>query len=336
MEKWDRLPNHQEENCTLDHCSDSVKFDARTMTAKLPENSLSIFGLQEKLKSYKLALVLLYLLVFGLLIPLTGLVTAQTLRLKFLRKENDQEDLAGFKKMMFNSNGTLEKEIQRISDLKGNLYSHIFKNLSLRTEQEIEDLLLQVSSISSTVHTQRGVIVAITNSLANLNTTLLEIQLDIEKWKGTCQGDIQKQLEETEKLEEHVFNTSAEIIILKEQLNHIKQEIKEEMKLLSNITNDLRLKDWEHSMTLKNITLIEGPPGPKGEQGERGPQGVGIPGLPGPPGPPGFSGPKGLKGDRGFSGPQGMRGNPGIPGSFGRQGPPGQKGQKGEKGSRMF
>lgn len=51
---------------------------------------------------------------------------------------------------------------------------------------------------------------------------------------------------------------SAEIQSVKEEQEHVKQEVKQEMKVLNNITNDLRLKDWEHSQTLKNITLIQG------------------------------------------------------------------------------
>lgn len=64
--------------------------------------------------------------------------------------------------------------------------------------------------------------------------------------------------QEMRKLEEHVYNASAEIKSLDEKQVHLEQEIKGEVKLLNNITNDLRLKDWEHSQTLKNITLFQG------------------------------------------------------------------------------
>lgn len=65
-------------------------------------------------------------------------------------------------------------------------------------------------------------------------------------------------LQEINKLEEHVRKASAEIQSVKEEQEHVEQEVKQEMKVLNNITNDLRLKDWEHSQTLKNITLIQG------------------------------------------------------------------------------
>lgn len=64
--------------------------------------------------------------------------------------------------------------------------------------------------------------------------------------------------QEMNKLEECVYNASAEIMSMKEKQVHLEKEIKGEVKLLNNITNDLRLKDWEHSQTLKNITLIQG------------------------------------------------------------------------------
>ena len=64
--------------------------------------------------------------------------------------------------------------------------------------------------------------------------------------------------QEMSNLDERVYNTSAKIKSLEEKQVHLEQEIKGEVKLLNNITNDLRLKDWEHSQTLKNITLIQG------------------------------------------------------------------------------
>lgn len=39
---------------------------------------------------------------------------------------------------------------------------------------------------------------------------------------------------------------------------HTEAQLRNEMEILNTITEDLRLKDWEHSMTLKNLTVIEG------------------------------------------------------------------------------
>lgn len=39
---------------------------------------------------------------------------------------------------------------------------------------------------------------------------------------------------------------------------HLEEQWRNELEILNVITEDLRLKDWEHSMALKNITIIEG------------------------------------------------------------------------------
>ncbi|KAF4092068.1 hypothetical protein AMELA_G00016700 [Ameiurus melas] len=82
---------------------------------------------------------------------------------------------------------------------------------------------------------------------------------------------------------------------------HLEEQMRNELEILNVITEDLRLKDWEHSMALKNITVIEGPPGPKGEKGDVGPLG--------PAGIPGLTGFRGLPGQMGIQGPRGLSGH---------------------------
>uniref|UniRef100_A0A668V6B8 Scavenger receptor class A member 5 n=1 Tax=Oreochromis aureus TaxID=47969 RepID=A0A668V6B8_OREAU len=108
---------------------------------------------------------------------------------------------------------------------------------------------------------------------------------------------------------------------------HTEAQLRNEMEILNTITEDLRLKDWEHSMALKNLTILEGPPGPKGEKGDTGELG--------PPGAPGFTGLRGFTGEKGNQGPRGMKGSGGVngmPGEKGDIGPAGPKGNRGERG----
>ena len=37
-------------------------------------------------------------------------------------------------------------------------------------------------------------------------------------------------------------------------------QLKQELAVLNGVTEDLRLKDWEHSIALRNITLAKGIP----------------------------------------------------------------------------
>ncbi|XP_054422076.1 macrophage scavenger receptor types I and II [Pteronotus mesoamericanus] len=342
MAEWDSFPNELEDR---DSCSESVKFDARSMTALLPLNSKNGPTLHEKLKSFKTALIALYLFVFAILIPIIGIVAAQVLKWEWKNctagsinvndtpqhlsgKGNDSEDIK-FREVVTENMSKMEKRIQYISDTQANLIdSEHFQNFSVMTDQRFNDVLAQLSTVVSSVQEHGNEIDEISKSLISLNTTLLALQLSIETVNGKVQESKIKQQEEMSKLEERVYNASAEIMSMKEKYAHLEQEIKGEVKLLNNITNDLRLKDWEHSQTLKNISIIQGPPGPPGEKGDRG-----LNGVPGPPGSQGPVGPPGLKGDRGAIGFPGSRGMSGPAGKTGRPGNPGQKGQKGEKGS---
>ncbi|XP_025840354.1 macrophage scavenger receptor types I and II isoform X1 [Vulpes vulpes] len=343
MEPWDRFPDHQDDP---DNYSESVKFDARSMTALLPLNPKNGPAVQEKLKSLKAALIILYLLVFVVLIPIIGIMAAQLLKWEMKNctvdpinandisqsltgKGNDSEDEMRFQEVVMEQMSNMEKRIQYISDTEANLIdSEHFQNFSLVTDQRFNDVLLQLSTLVSSVRGHGNMIDEISKSLINLNTTLLDLQLNIKTLNDKVQDNTFKQQEDMSRLEEHLYNASAEIMSMKEKQVNLEQEIKGEVKLLNNITNDLRLKDWEHSQTLKNITLIQGPPGPPGEKGDRGSTGES-----GPRGVPGAIGPPGLKGDRGAIGFPGARGFPGPVGKTGRTGNPGPKGQKGDKGS---
>lgn len=340
MDQRDIFLGHEE---NPDSYSDSVKFDARSMTALLPPNPKN--GLQEKLKSFKAALIALYLLVFVLLIPVIGVVAAHLLKWEMnnctdgsihasgtsqsLGKGNGSEDEMRFREVVLEHIDNIKKRIQNISDSEASFIdSEHFQNFSVTTDQRFNDALLQLSTLVSSVQEHGNAVDEISKSLISLNTTLLDLQLNIETLNSKVQETTLKQHEKITKLRESIYNASAEIKSLKEEQEHVEQEIKRDVKVLNNITNDLRLKDWEHSQVLRNITLIQGPPGPQGEKGDRGPAGeVGMPGIRGPIGPPG------LKGDRGVPGFPGSRGYPGPIGKMGRTGNPGQKGQKGEKGS---
>uniref|UniRef100_A0A8D2CF15 SRCR domain-containing protein n=1 Tax=Sus scrofa TaxID=9823 RepID=A0A8D2CF15_PIG len=335
MEQWHSFPDQPEDT---DSCMESVKFDARSMTALLPPNPKNGPTLQEKMKSFKAALIALYLLVFVVLVPIIGVLAAHLLKWEMKNcavgsisagKGNDSENDMRFRDVVTEHMSNMEKRIQYLSDNEANLVeSEHFQNFTAMTDQRFNDVLSQLNNLLSFIQEHGNVINEISKSLISLNTTLLDLQLNVETLKGKVQENTFKQQEEMSKLEERVYNASAEIMSLNEKQVHLEQEIKGEVKLLNNVTNDLRLKDWEHSQTLKNITLVQGPPGPPGEKGDRGPAGeVGPRGIPGPLGPPG------LKGDRGSIGFPGSRGFPGPMGKTGRPGNPGQKGQKGEKGS---
>ncbi|XP_051025487.1 macrophage scavenger receptor types I and II [Acomys russatus] len=342
IEKLQLCPDEPED---ADCYSESVKFDARSMTASLPPNPKNGSSLQEKLKSFKAALLALYLLVFAVIIPVLGIVTAHIMNWErksclvgspntsdtsqsLIGKENASKAEMRLTVVMEHMK-EMEKRVQSLADSEANVIdAERFQNFSVTTDQSLSDVLLKLSSLISSVQEHGNLLDEITKSLQHLNTTQLYVQMRTETLDHNVRELTAKQQENISKLEERVYKVSAEIQSVKEEQEHVEQEVKQEVKVLNNITNDLRLKDWEHSQTLKNITIIQGPPGPPGEKGDRG-----LTGEIGPPGFPGLRGPPGPKGDPGLPGLSGNRGYPGQPGKAGRSGSPGPKGQKGEKGS---
>ncbi|XP_051780574.1 scavenger receptor class A member 5 [Erpetoichthys calabaricus] len=127
-------------------------------------------------------------------------------------------------------------------------------------------------------------------------------------------------------LQLQITNVTTDTTVIRLAQVKMEEQLENEVTTLNSVMEDLRLKDWEQSIILKNLTLAEGPPGPKGDKGDNGPLGMtGAPGLPGLRGTPG---------ERGYQGPNGAKGNPGLDGLPGLTGAKGSKGEKGDKGDR--
>ncbi|NWW23979.1 SCAR5 protein, partial [Falcunculus frontatus] len=113
-------------------------------------------------------------------------------------------------------------------------------------------------------------------------------------------------------------NASADARRMRTEHAAMERQLRLELAVLNNVTEELRMKDWEHSVALRNVSVIRGPPGPKGDQGMEGVEGEpglpGLPGLRGLPGERGPPGPRGLKGDQGELGPRGPMGMRGFKG----------------------
>ncbi|KAL2081884.1 hypothetical protein ACEWY4_021702 [Coilia grayii] len=145
----------------------------------------------------------------------------------------------------------------------------------------------------------------------------------------TFSGEVSVHRAKIQDLQVQISNVTHDTLTLKVMQVHLEEQLRNEIEILNVITEDLRLKDWEHSVALKNLTYIQGPPGPKGEKGDDGSLG--------PVGPPGLSGVRGVAGEKGIQGPRGLKGGSGqdgIDGHKGDTGPEGPKGQRGERGPK--
>ncbi|XP_060706420.1 scavenger receptor class A member 5 [Hemiscyllium ocellatum] len=211
------------------------------------------------------------------------------------------------------------------------------QQFSSTNRQEIYNLSISINSAQGILRHQQANLKQITSNVGNLSRQMKEARWTLNAVNGTFTEDISIHHASLLQLQIQVANVSEDAKMLKVIQQNIEKQLKDEVAILSNVTEDLRLKDWEHSITLKNLTLVQGPPGPKGEKGDDGLDGLpgltgvagkrGLPGLTGAPGIPGLKGDPGERGLPGFS-------VKGQKGSWGRRGERGRKGEKGEKGDQ--
>ncbi|NWI00660.1 SCAR5 protein, partial [Tichodroma muraria] len=145
--------------------------------------------------------------------------------------------------------------------------------------------------------------------------------------------DVRLQRSRLRDLQGLLGNASADARRMRTAHAAMERQLRLELAVLGNVTEELRLRDWERSVALRNISVIRGPPGPKGDRGTEGMEGEpGLPGLPGLRGLPGERGPPGPWGPKGDQGELGPRGPSGTRGFKGDRGPKGDKGERGAAG----
>ncbi|MEJ1280429.1 scavenger receptor class A member 5 [Cricetulus griseus] len=182
---------------------------------------------------------------------------------------------------------------------------------------QLELYQLQVESNRSQLLLQRhkGLLDGLARRVGVLSEELADVGGALRGLNQSLSYDVALHSTRLQDLQVLVSNTSADTRRMRLVHMDMEMQLKQELAMLNVVTEDLRLKDWEHTIALRNITLAKGPPGPKGDQGNEGKEGKpgtpgfpGLRGLPGERGTPGLPGPKGDDGKLGATGPMGMRG----------------------------
>ncbi|TMS11979.1 Scavenger receptor class A member 5 [Larimichthys crocea] len=210
--------------------------------------------------------------------------------------------------------------------------------LSSSTGRNMTGLTTEVSRASTWLREQDVMLRETSGQVSRLREKVDEVNWTVGAVNHTFSNDISIHHLKIQDLQIQISNITEDTSSLWVTHVHTEAQLRNEMEILNTITEDLRLKDWEHSMALKNFTILEGPPGPKGDKGDMGPMGAaGIPGLVGLrglTGEKGIQGPRGIKGPSGGNGDQGEKGDTGPPGPRGDRGERGFKGEKGDRGDR--
>lgn len=235
----------------------------------------------------------------------------------------------------------LEAELQsaRARSLQAEAYlvqlDERLSSLSSATCRNLTGLGTDVVRASSWLRDQHVLLRETAGQMGGLQERLDELNWTVAAVNHTLTADVSVHHLKIRDLQVQISNVSEDTSSLWVSHVHTEALLRGEMDLLSSVTEDLRLKDWEHSLALRNLTVLEGPPGPKGEKGDTGPLGpMGAPGLTGLRGSAGEKGPPGSRGSKGSSGDHGSLGQKGDVGPPGARGDRGERGMKGAKGER--
>ncbi|KAG7509487.1 scavenger receptor class A member 5 [Solea senegalensis] len=199
-------------------------------------------------------------------------------------------------------------------------------SLSSSATRNLTGLITEVTRASAWLRDHDHLLRENSGKVSGLREKLDEVNWTVGAVNHTFSNDINVHNLKIQDLQIQISNITEDTSNLWVTHIHTEAQLRNEMEILNTITEDLRLKDWEHSMTLKNLTIFEGPPGPKGEKGDTGPLG--------PPGAPGFTGLRGFMGEKGIQGLRGSKGSVGVEGLQGEKGEVGPAGPKGERGDR--
>ncbi|XP_037305839.2 scavenger receptor class A member 5 [Pungitius pungitius] len=205
-------------------------------------------------------------------------------------------------------------------------------SLSSSTRRNLTGLSAEVSRASTWLQDQDLLFRETSGKVSRLREKLDEVNWTVGAVNHTFSNDISIHHLKIHDLQIQISNITEDTSSLWVTHVHTEAQLRNEMEILNTITEDLRLKDWEHSLVLRNLTIFEGPPGPKGEKGDNGP--LGPPGAPGLTGLRGFTGEKGMQGNQGIKGSAGVSGFHGEKGEIGPAGPRGDRGERGWKGEK--
>ncbi|XP_077137283.1 uncharacterized protein LOC143799966 [Ranitomeya variabilis] len=267
MAKW-RKSSRNDENATCVNELEYSQLNDQSVKSLIPSNKMK--NIEKKLKIAVVTIVILYIIVLGLIVFTIKLQGHSAVFEK--SKQNVEEKCHCEKNMTEQGTDNRYDYTQTINELQQNISN--YKTQTLINSEELKKLnemmnnaALQAKKNEDQVQNVQNMIKLLTASLDDSKVKMHDINITISEKFYFIEEEIGQQYT-------YFLNASINFTNVNEKYIILEQEMKEEVKILNQVTNDIKLKDWEQSITLKNLTLIQGPPGPKGEKGDRGIAGV--------------------------------------------------------------
>lgn len=126
------------------------------------------------------------------------------------------------------------------------------------SQMELYKLSVEVNSSHLSLKHHEGWLIELASHMTNQSDQLTEVAMEASTLKRTLSYDVGIHHTRIQDLQVRISNATEDA----RQLRHIQltmeQQLKHELAILNNVTEDLRLKDWEHSVTLQDLRVIQG------------------------------------------------------------------------------
>lgn len=130
--------------------------------------------------------------------------------------------------------------------------------LNQSSQRNVSGLSNQLAQAAVSLRDHNLLLKSAADQVDQLKERLEEVGWMVDAVNHTFTSDISIHHLKIQDLQVQISNVSQDTRYMRETQVQMEETLKNEVEILSTITEDLRLKDWEHSNILKNITYLEG------------------------------------------------------------------------------
>lgn len=123
---------------------------------------------------------------------------------------------------------------------------------------EIYKLAVEGNSSSLLLRHHEDLLSKLASQVESLNDQLTEVGGHVGSMNRTLSYDVGIHHTRIQDLQVLISNASEDARQMRFVHIAMEQQLKHELAILNNVTEDLRLKDWEHSIALRDISVIRG------------------------------------------------------------------------------
>ncbi len=130
--------------------------------------------------------------------------------------------------------------------------------ISHSSQRNSSSLGEELTFAAGAIRTQDAILKTMVGNVETLQERLEEVGWTVQTLNHSLSGDVSLHQVKICELQERIGNVSHDATSVRITQLHLEEQLRSEIEVLNVITADLRLKEWEHSMALTNLTVLQG------------------------------------------------------------------------------